>query len=190
MRYIQLTYISLILSYTHLANSQTFMADIQFVEVQDSLLIHSLNSIINIEENNKTLFASGYGYFNVGLMNDVRSSSTLPNSLDTIYTYDITLSFAHPSESQNGLMPFYPAYYGFVNNRLLAFNLPDENITYSAKSKLLYERIIENYLEAENSPSRRILWQIDYHYTIDILQNRSTGKYEKPLIRKIDYKED
>lgn len=190
MRYIQLTYISLLLSYSHLVNSQTFTADIQFVEVQDTLLIHSLNSIITIEENNNTLFAQGYGYFNVGQVNDIRASSTLPNSLDTIYTYDITMSFAHPRESQNGLMPFYPAYYGFVNNRLITFNLPDESITYSAKSKLLYERVIEKYLEAENSSSRKILWQLEYRYIIDILQNRSTGKYEKPLIRKVSYKKD
>lgn len=189
MRYFLLTYISILLSYTHLANSQTFMADIQFVEVHDSLLIHSLSTIIDIEENNKTLFAKDYGYFNVGLINDIRSSSTLPNSVDTIYTYDITMSFAHPNESQNGLMPFYPAYYGFVNNRLLAFNLPDESITYSAKSKLLYEHVIEKFLEPENSPSRKTLWQLDYHYTIDILQNRSTGKFEKPVIKKIYFKE-
>ncbi|OEK02314.1 hypothetical protein BFP97_12645 [Roseivirga sp. 4D4] len=165
-----------------MAKAQVFRADIQYVVLEDTLLIESLSEIIAIEEKGDSLFANGYGYLNVGINEEVRRGA---NSLDTLRSYEISVSFAHPNEDQNKLMPFYPKYYSLVNDRLVTFDLPARSIAFSKTSILIYEEIIEKHLAPKDSPSRKTLWRLNYQYNVAILQNRINGEYEKPIVSKV-----
>ena len=187
MNYVKLVFISAIICSTQLAHAQVFRADIQYVTIEDTLLIQSVRSIIAIENKNDTLFAQGYGYLNVGIdwiVGEGLGKTTA--RVDTVRTYDILVSFAHPSKAQNGLMPFYPRYYSLVDDRFIVFELPDQqHIEFSKNSIKVYEQIIEKHLEPQKSPSAKVLWKLDYHYQVKILQNRFSGEYEQPIVSKI-----
>ncbi|MFY0593438.1 hypothetical protein [Roseivirga sp.] len=186
MNYLKAVLISTLIYSTQLTNAQTFKADIQYVTIEDTLLIQSIKSILTLESKNDTLFAKGFGYLNVGIDWMVSEGSGIGSArIDTVRTYNISVSFAHPNKTHNNLMPFYPKYYSIIDERVVAFELPERHIKFSANSVKVYEQIIEKYLEPFGSPSTRLLWKLDYNYRVNILQNQFNSDYEDPIISKI-----
>lgn len=161
--------------------------DIQFVTLSDTFLIRTIKSIIREEERKDSLFSMGYGYLLLSYSNEIKEGNYLLNNerVDTVFTYEISVSFMHPEEEENGLGNMYPLFFTLVNDRLICIGdsgLGGHYFGFSNKSKFIYNRIIQKYIEPPGSASRKVI-KLEYIY-IYYLQNRFTGEFLKPVIQK------
>ena len=162
--------------------------DIQFVTIQDTFLIKTLDSLIQYEEMNDSLFSKGYGYFNVRFSKYMSYGEILSDNtrVDTVFKYDIQVTFMHPEKEINTLGDMYPSYYSLLGGRVLSFGKSDIGhlLGFSEGSKKVYMEILDKNL-APRSHSSLSYFRLDEVIEIYYLQNRFTGEYIKPhIVRK------
>jgi hypothetical protein len=156
---------------------------IQYVTIQDTFLIHVVDSLINVYKNNNNDFKDGYGYFMVSLSDQIRNGlePEKGNRIDTVFEYNIHLSFMDPNIKVNKLFDLYPSYYSFVSDRIICFwQSENENILgLSSHSKMIFDKVINKYIikrESQNNVFDLNSVRIFY------LKDRFSDKYLKPLV--------
>ncbi len=189
LKWIILTLLVCQLSYSR---SQVFEADIQYVSLKDSLLIHTIDSLIQYENKTDSLFSKGIGYFLLSIDQSVKKGiGSLPDRIDTVFQYTLMKSYGHPDSEVNGVLSFYPPYFSIIRNRLISIQfseLTGDNYSFSEKSKEMYLKYVKNNVGTRGDESRRFLWNLDYSYDIFYLKNTSSGKYLSPVIIKTPIK--
>ncbi|AZQ64829.1 hypothetical protein EI427_21630 [Flammeovirga pectinis] len=183
-----LKYIILVLLFSNIgiSRAQIFETDIQFVSLKDSILINSIDSLIDYEVKTDTLFSNSKGYFLLNIDYEVRNGVGPPSSrIDTVLQYNLMKSYGHPDKSVNQIESFYPPYFTIINRRLICIQidgLTESKISFTEKSKKMYLDYLSNFLGDTGDKSRMILWDLNYSYNIYILRN-GVGSLS-PLIRK------
>lgn len=164
-----------------LISQQTFSqeivtADIQYVQLNDTIAENIISDIIKERNTTDTLFAKGIGYLDLWTDTRTRHGKELKDHtrIDTVYQISISINFMHPEKEQNTLADLYPSYYTFVDNRLVTIGNGEEP-KFTEKSKQLYRNMINNYLEPFGSPSRRLM-DLGSITRIYYLKNRFTGE--------------
>jgi len=148
-------------------------------------LIYVLDSLIQYEEKNDSLFALGYGYISVDYSTSMSYGPVLPDNtrVDTVFQYDICFTYMHPEEEINKLGSAYPSYYSLVRNRVV--KLGDGNVGrllgFSEGSTTIYMKILNPLLPPQghaNSNFERYDEVVHVYY----LENRFTGRKERPVV--------
>lgn len=167
--------------------------DIQYVSLPDTFLINEIRKLIKEEEKSDSLFSKGLGYLELSFSLTRKDGNSFKRKLiakdgsgqftldriDTIMTYYLGVLYMSPDGDDNTLGDIYPNYYTFIDNRLVAINNGDKGLTsqyfgFSEDSKMIYDRLIEKYLEKPGSASRRsinINRQTRIYYTKSILSD-------------------
>lgn len=135
--------------------------DIQYIEVQDSVLVQEVKKLIAYEENreirkpkpgekvySENLFKKGLGYIEVH-MESFYSDPNRVNDGDTLYSYFIDPSW-HVFRDDT-LDSVYPPFYTYIGGRIVLLYFPIlrqvADIRYSKKSKKAFRKKIDKYLE-------------------------------------------
>ena len=168
--------------------AQIVKPDIQYITLEDTFLIHVIDSLIKYEIKHDSLFAEGYGYFVLDFSQEIRNGKDLKDNtrIDTVFQYDISTYYMHPNGRENLLGDMYPSHYAFINNRLVCLFMDKlySYTGYSIGSKQVFERLIEQYMGPPSHISRKF-FRFD-KTLIYYLQNRFTGEYMKPAVLHID----
>ena len=184
-----LTYI-IFFSLGNTCNSQS-KPDIQYISLQDTFLVHVLDSLIQHEEKKDSLFSKGLGYFNIEFRNK-KKGFWIPsdnNEIDTVFQYDIQITHMHPDGEINTLGDMYPTYYSIVRDRVVTIGgFSDAHyFDFSEGSKKVYLEILKKNLAPEGHASLSY-FRLGELTHIFYLKNRFNGKYEKPVVRSFKNK--
>ncbi len=169
------------------ANIPRAEIDIQYTIIQDSILINVIDSIVKYEELNDSLFAQGFGYFQVQYDPGIKHGDLMADGtrIDTVFKYGIHITYMHPDGSINSLGDMYPAFYGVISGRVVTVGKEPINsfFEFSNKSKQMYLSTLKNNLAPAGDPSLTLmrLGEVTYVY---YLQNRLKGETLPYVVEK------
>ncbi|WP_420385050.1 hypothetical protein [Roseivirga sp.] len=183
--------ILILLLCSNLLKAQVFQAGIEKFELTDSALRSSIETVIKMEEKKDSLFANGKGYLIISVDESIREGDRSSGlGLDTLVTYQINISFAHPEEDINDLMMLYPTHYSQVNGRVLAYQTGNRIFSFTPEGKQAYLEDLKGNLEPFPAESLRKTWNLKGFYLIHILENRVSQETAPPAIEYRTYKQN
>ncbi|MDX1372553.1 MAG: hypothetical protein R3321_08780 [Nitrososphaeraceae archaeon] len=153
--------------------------DIEYLELNDSLLLQVIDSFISHKSHNDSLFKEGYGIIGLVL-------SKVPNykidAIDTVLTMHFTVNYMHPHPDKNSMGSHYTRHYSIHNNRLIHFDhfsRMEIIMGVSLSSAKVYDKIAETYLKEEGHPSRDVLDLSGFK--VHIIKDSKTKKALNPI---------